>query len=126
MIKKLDHFVLTISNIRRTCEFYCDLLAMKYEEFGEGRMALKFGTSKINLHIEGHEFEPKAHRALPGTADLCFIIEGSIADMQARLADAGVDILAGPVSRTGATGPITSIYVRDPDFNLIELSSYDE
>ena len=125
MIKNIDHIVLTVSNIERTKYFYCELLEMTYEDFGEGRRALKFGTSKINLHLAGHEFEPKAHLAKPGTADLCFIIEGELEEMQARLVAAGIAILEGPVARTGARGSITSIYVRDPDLNLIELSVYD-
>ncbi len=125
MINKLDHFVLTISDLEKTKFFYCKILDMDYSEFGEGRRALHFGTSKINLHIAGKEFEPKAHLARPGTADLCFIIEGSLASMRERLAANGVPILEGPVSRTGATGPITSLYVRDPDLNLIELSVYE-
>ncbi len=125
MIKNLDHLVLTVADIERTKAFYCEILGMIYEEFGEGRRALKFGNAKINLHLAGHEFEPKAHLAKPGTADLCFIIEGELGEMRARLEAAGVAILEGPVTRTGARGPITSLYVRDPDLNLIELSVYD-
>lgn len=125
MIKNLDHLVLTVANIERTKVFYCKILGMTYEEFGEGRRAVTFGPSKINLHLAGHEFEPKAHLAKPGTADLCFIIEGELGDMQARLDAAGIDILEGPVTRTGARGSITSLYVRDPDLNLIELSVYE-
>ncbi|TNE34279.1 MAG: VOC family protein [Alphaproteobacteria bacterium] len=112
--------------MEKTRDFYCDLLGMIYEEFGEGRRALKFGGSKINLHVAGHEFEPKAQLAKPGTADLCFILSGNLEDMMARVQAADVDILEGPVPRTGARGPITSIYLRDPDLNLIELSVYDE
>ncbi|MDF2366453.1 VOC family protein [Sneathiella sp.] len=125
MIKNLDHLVLTVADIERTKVFYCKILGMTYEEFGEGRRAVTFGSSKINLHLAGHEFEPKAHLAKPGTADLCFIIEGELGDMQARLDAAGIDILEGPVTRTGARGSITSLYVRDPDLNLIELSVYE-
>lgn len=125
MIKNLDHLVLTVADIERTKAFYCEILGMIYEEFGEGRRALKFGNAKINLHLAGHEFEPKAHLAKPGTVDLCFIIEGELGEMRARLLAAGVAILEGPVKRTGARGPITSLYVRDPDLNLIELSVYD-
>ena len=124
MIKNIDHIVLTVSDIERTKAFYCEILEMIFEEFGEGRRALKFGASKINLHLAGHEFEPKAHLAKPGTADLCFIIEGTLEAMRARLERAGIAILEGPVRRTGARGPITSLYVRDPDLNLIELSVY--
>lgn len=126
MIKNLDHLVLTVADIERTKAFYCEILGMIYEEFGEGRRALKFGNAKINLHLAGHEFEPKAHLAKPGTADLCFIIEGELGEMRARLLAAGVAILEGPVKRTGARGPITSLYVRDPDLNLIELSVYGD
>lgn len=125
MIKNIDHLVLTVANIERTKYFYCEILGMIYEEFGEGRRALKFGPSKINLHLAGHEFEPKAHLAKPGTADLCFIIEGELGEMHSRLEAAGITIIEGPVKRTGARGPITSLYVRDPDLNLIELSVYD-
>ncbi|MEP3244895.1 MAG: VOC family protein [Sneathiella sp.] len=125
MIKKLDHFVLTIYDVEKTKLFYCDVLGMEYSEFGEGRRALHFGSSKINLHIAGKEFEPKAHLARPGTADLCFIIEGSLSSMKERLQANGISILEGPVPRTGATGSITSLYVRDPDLNLVELSIYD-
>ncbi|MCF8468889.1 MAG: VOC family protein [Sneathiella sp.] len=126
MIKNIDHLVLTISNLERTKAFYCEMLGMTFEEFAEGRQALKFGSSKINLHIVGQELTPRAHLAKPGTADLCFIIEGTLSAMRARLDAAGVAILEGPVRRTGARGPITSLYVRDPDLNLIELSVYDE
>lgn len=126
MIDRLDHLVLTIEDIDRTKAFYCDLLGMKYETFGEGRQALSFGRYKINLHIRGKEFEPKAHVARPGTADLCFIIGGSLGEMQSKLEGAGVTLIEGPVARTGASGPIRSIYVRDPDKNLIELSVYPD
>ncbi len=125
MIDRLDHFVLTIENIEKTKEFYCDLLGMKFVKFGKGRQALHFGLSKINLHIKDHEFEPKAHLAKPGTADLCFIMNVTVKEMQKRLLDFQVPLLEGPVKRTGASGSITSLYVRDPDLNLIELSVYD-
>jgi catechol 2,3-dioxygenase-like lactoylglutathione lyase family enzyme len=126
MIDRLDHLVLTVADIDSTKAFYCDLLGMKYETFGHGRQALKFGQSKINIHIKGNEFEPKAHVALPGTADLCFIITGSLEDMMGRLEQAGIPIETGPADRTGASGPIRSVYVRDPDKNLIELSVYPD
>ncbi len=125
MIRKIDHLVITVSDLIKTRQFYCDLLGMSYEAFGEGRHALHFGTQKINLHIQGKELEPKAEVALPGTADLCFEISATLEDAREKLLGAGVDILEGPVRRTGASGPITSIYVRDPDLNLIELSVYD-
>jgi catechol 2,3-dioxygenase-like lactoylglutathione lyase family enzyme len=97
---------------------------MEAVTFGAGRTALTFGSSKINLHEAGKEFEPKALRPTPGSADLCLIVQDSIADVMAQLAAAGVPVEEGPVQRTGATGPITSCYLRDPDDNLIELSNY--
>ncbi|MEH6403170.1 MAG: VOC family protein [Sneathiella sp.] len=125
MIDRLDHLVITVEDLNKTKNFYCDLLGMDFNEFGAGRQAFHFGKTKINIHIKGRELEPKAHVALPGTADLCFIMSCSIEKMQARLADFGYPLLEGPVQRTGATGSITSLYVRDPDQNLIELSVYD-
>ncbi len=120
----LDHLVITVEDLNKTKGFYCKIIGMKFEEFGEGRMALKFGQSKINLHLKGKEFEPKANVALPGTADLCFIIEEDLGEMAEKLSAADVEIIEGPVRRTGANGPIMSLYVRDPDMNLIELSRY--
>ncbi|MEX1034873.1 MAG: VOC family protein [Sneathiella sp.] len=125
MIKNLDHFVLTVVDLERTKAFYCEILGMTFEEFAKDRQALKFGQSKINLHVAGRELSPRAHLAKPGTADLCFIIDGELEAMQSRLLAAGIAILEGPVKRTGARGSITSLYVRDPDLNLIELSVYD-
>jgi len=95
---------------------------MKLERFGEGRMALKFGGQKINLHERGKEFEPKAMVALPGTLDICFIAAVPLKDVIARLAACNVPIIEGPVMKTGALGPIRSVYVRDPDGNLVEIS----
>ena len=92
--------------------------------FGDGRRALRFGTSKINLHQAGHEFEPKARRPTPGSEDLCFIVDDAIEDVLTQLTAAGVAVEEGPVTRTGATGEIISCYLRDPDGNLIELSNY--
>src|SRR5262245_49455965 len=95
---------------------------MRLERFGEGRMALKFGGQKINLHEKGREFEPRATVAAPGTLDVCFTASGPLKDVIARLIDAGVPIVEGPVAKTGARGPIRSVYVRDPDGNLVEIS----
>jgi len=120
-VLRLDHLVLTVVSIERTCQFYQGILGMERQTFGEGRIALKFGTQKINLHEVGKEFEPKAERAIAGSADLCFIVD-SLAEAEDRVRKAGIEILQGPVDRTGANGPITSIYLRDPDGNLIELS----
>ncbi|WP_169544887.1 VOC family protein [Sneathiella aquimaris] len=124
MIDCLDHLVLTVRDVSKTKKFYCECLEMGFETFGEGRMALTFGRSKINLHVEGKEFEPKAHVAKPGTADLCFIVQGTLENLSERLKRFNIAVLEGPVPRTGATGPITSLYVRDPDQNLVELSVY--
>jgi len=123
-ISMLDHLVLTVKDIETTAQFYVSVLGMEREEFGAGRVALKYGTQKINLHQAGREFEPKAQAPMPGSADLCFITEIPIAEAMEHVRSKGVDILEGPVTRTGATGPITSFYFRDPDLNLIEISNY--
>jgi len=123
-VSRLDHLVLTVASIDATVSFYTQILGMTPVTFGAGRTALTFGTSKINLHEAGREFEPKALRPTPGSADLCFIVDEDIRDLVTELADAGIEIEAGPVERTGALGPILSCYLRDPDQNLIELSNY--
>ncbi len=122
MIASLDHLVLTVADIGATCAFYCDVLGMERVIFGQGRVALCFGDQKINLHEAGREFEPKARRPVPGSADLCFLSTCPLGDVMNRLHEAGVRIEEGPVMRTGATGAIRSVYVRDPDGNLIEIS----
>jgi catechol 2,3-dioxygenase-like lactoylglutathione lyase family enzyme len=122
-IDYLDHLVLTVADIEATVDFYTRVLGMLLVTFGEGRKALAFGTQKINLHQVGREFEPKAERPTPGSADLCFIVATRLDDVIAHLNEQGVAIVEGPVQRTGATGPIRSVYVRDPDQNLIELSN---
>ncbi len=124
MIKKLDHFVLTVKDIKKTIYFYTVILGMQKETFGEGRIVLRFGQQKINLHQAGHEFEPKAKQPLPGSADLCFITEEKIESVIHHLQKHNTEIEEGPVKRTGAVGPIVSVYIRDPDYNLIELSNY--
>ncbi len=123
-ITRLDHLVLTVKNIDVTCDFYSRVLGMEVVTFGEGRKALTFGNQKINLHEAGQEFKPKAQHATPGSADLCFITEKPINGVHAHLDSQEVAIVEGPVDRTGATGPIRSIYFRDPDMNLIEVSNY--
>ena len=123
-VDRIDHLVLTVASIEATVEFYTRVLGMGVVTFGAGRTALTFGASKINLHEAGHGFEPKALRPTPGSADICLIVDDGIADVIAQLAVAGVPVEAGPVERTGATGPIVSCYLRDPDHNLIELSNY--
>jgi catechol 2,3-dioxygenase-like lactoylglutathione lyase family enzyme len=123
-VSRLDHLVLTVASIDATVRFYTQVLGMTAVIFGAGRTALTFGTSKINLHEAGREFEPKALRPTPGSADLCFIVDDDIRELITELTGAGIAIEEGPVDRTGATGPILSCYLRDPDQNLIELSNY--
>ena len=123
-VDHLDHLVLTVKSIPATCEFYARVLSMEVITFGSNRRALVFGAQKINLHEAGKEWEPKAHRPTPGSADLCFITLTPLADVVEHLRRCGVEIIEGPVKRTGATGSITSVYFRDPDLNLIEVSNY--
>lgn len=124
MISHLDHLVLTTSHEQACIHFYVDLLGMKLEVFGEGRKAFRFGNQKINLHVKGAEFEPKAHLPVPGALDLCFISNQPLEQVIHTLTSKNIKIEQGPVKRTGATGPIQSIYLRDPDRNLIEISEY--
>lgn len=122
----LDHLVLTVADIAATAAFYQNVLGMTPETFqtaqGETRWALRFGQMKINLHQHGAEFEPKSAHPTPGSADLCFITNTPLEDWQRHLSGVSVEIEEGPVPRTGATGPLMSIYVRDPDLNLIEIA----
>lgn len=122
-IDRLDHLVLTVADIAGTCAFYEKALGMTVETFGSGRVALRFGRQKINLHEVGHEFEPKARLATAGSADLCFLTSTPLEDVEAHLARVGVPVELGPVPRTGAMGTILSVYIRDPDGNLIEISN---
>jgi catechol 2,3-dioxygenase-like lactoylglutathione lyase family enzyme len=122
-IDRLDHIVLTVVDVERTVDFYTRVLGMQVVTFGEGRKALTFGNQKMNLHQAGREFEPKAERPSTGSADLCFIVATPLEDVIEHLNEQDVAILEGPVQRTGATGPIRSVYLRDPDLNLIELSN---
>lgn len=122
-IDSLDHLVLTVADLDATCAFYQRVLGMKVLTFGNGRRALAFGQQKINLHPAGGEFEPKAHRPTPGAADLCFLTQALLPQVQRHLAACGVPVIEGPVRRTGAQGPILSVYIRDPDQNLVEISS---
>jgi len=124
VIDHLDHLVLTTSDLDGCVGFYTQVLGMRLETFGAGRKALRFGNQKINLHEAGREFEPKAHRPTPGGLDLCFIADRSLDEVIARLETLGVPIIEGPVQRIGATGTIRSVYLRDPDQNLIEISEY--
>jgi catechol 2,3-dioxygenase-like lactoylglutathione lyase family enzyme len=122
MIDHLDHLVLTTADEEACVRFYVDALGMTLETFGAGRKALRFGNQKINLHVKGHEFEPKADVPTPGSLDLCFIASVPLEAVIERLGEKGVAIIEGPVMRTGATSRIRSVYMRDPDLNLIEIS----
>ncbi|RZL41412.1 MAG: VOC family protein [Variovorax sp.] len=122
MIDHLDHIVLTTTDEAACLRFYVDGLGMTLESFGQGRKALRFGDQKINLHVKGHEFEPKAHLPVPGALDLCFIASVPLDEVMQRLAARGLSIIEGPVARTGAVSRIRSVYLRDPDLNLIEIS----
>ena len=123
-VASLDHLVLTVQDIPRAIRFYVEVLGMQEVTFGDNRKAVAYGQQKINLHKFGEEFEPKAFTPLPGTADLCFIIDGALEEFIGHLNDKNIEILQGPIARTGALGVINSVYIRDPDQNLIELSTY--
>ena len=125
-IDRIDHLVLTVRDIDATCQFYSRVLGMNTVAFGAGRVALAFGAQKINLHQAGREFEPKANHPTPGSADICLIAAVPLAQVIAHLEVCGVPIIEGPTTRTGATGPLQSVYFRDPDSNLIEVSTYEK
>lgn len=124
MINRVDHLVLTTTNLDTCLDFYQRILKMSVITFGEQRYALQFGQQKINIHQYGKEFEPKAHLPVPGSLDLCFISDIPLLDVQKHLEQQDVKIIEGPVQRTGATGKILSLYLRDHDLNLIEISQY--
>ena len=126
VIDRIDHLVLTVADLDQTVDFYVRVLGMQPVTFGAGRRALRFGRHKLNLHQAGHELEPKARRPTPGSVDVCLVTTTPLARLVAHLRACDVQVEEGPVARTGATGPITSVYVRDPDGNLIEVSTYDE
>jgi catechol 2,3-dioxygenase-like lactoylglutathione lyase family enzyme len=123
-IDHIDHIVLTVANMAATIEFYTEILGMELVVFGDNRKALSFGRQKINLHPKGREFDPKASAPTCGSADICLISTTDIEEVQAELISKGVKIIEGIVERTGATGKIRSVYFRDPDGNLIEISNY--
>jgi len=125
-VDRMDHLVLTVASIDKTIDFYTNVLGMTEVTFGAGRKALVFGRNKFNLHEKGKEFEPKALLPTPGGIDICLIVKNSLEVVQEQLALHNVPILEGPVMRTGAIGKIESIYIRDPDENLVELSVYRE
>ncbi len=122
-IDSLDHLVLTVMNLDVTCTFYSKVLGMQIVTFEDDRKALSFGSQKINLHERGNEFEPKAEKPTPGSGDLCFMTSVPISEVVSHMEACGINIIEGPVLRTGAVGPIMSIYFRDPDMNLIEVSN---
>lgn len=125
-IDRIDHVVLTVFDVERTIDFYSRVLGMEPVTFAGGRRGLAFGRQKLNLHQAGREFEPKALRPAPGAMDFCLIAETPLAEVMERLESQGVAIIQGPVDKTGATGPIKSVYFRDPDGNLVEVSNYPE
>jgi catechol 2,3-dioxygenase-like lactoylglutathione lyase family enzyme len=123
-IDRLDHLVLTVADSDRTIAFYTKVLGMQESVFSGGRCALTFGRQKINLHEAGREFEPKAKYPTPGSGDLCFVTDASMHEIQQHLAACDVPIEEGPVDRMGALGPMRSVYIRDPDVNLVEIATY--
>jgi catechol 2,3-dioxygenase-like lactoylglutathione lyase family enzyme len=124
-VEAIDHLVLTVKDIDATCAFYAQALGMRVKSVGGGRKALSFGKQKINLHQYGQEFEPKAKKPTPGSADLCFVTAVPISEVIEHLSVSGVEILEGPVQRGGALGNILSVYFLDPDGNLVEVSNYE-
>ena len=122
-IGRLDHIVLTVRSIEATCAFYERVLGMRAITFDAGRRALVFGSQKINLHQAGREFEPRATHPTPGSADVCFITDVPLQRVQDHLAACGIGVVEGPVRKTGAGGPLLSVYFRDPDGNLVEVSN---
>jgi len=123
-IERIDHIVLTAFDVDRTIDFYSRVMGMEPITFAGGRRGLAFGRQKINLHQAGREYEPKALKPVPGSLDLCFITETPLENVIAALRENGIVIVDGPVPKTGALGPMTSVYFRDPDGNLIEVSNY--
>lgn len=123
-LKKLDHFVLTVKNINASCDFYHNVLGMRVITFNHGHKALRFANMKINLHEVGHEFEPKALHPTPGSADLCLITKTPLPKVVDELHAKHIQIEQGPIAKSDALGPIKSVYFRDPDRNLVEVSTY--
>ena len=123
-ISNIDHLVLTVADIDKTIDFYTNILGFEVITFGNNRKALTFGNQKINLHQKEKEFEPKAEHPTTGSADLCFISETDIDEVLEELKQKNIEIIEGVVERTGAIGKIKSVYFRDPDLNLIEISNY--
>jgi catechol 2,3-dioxygenase-like lactoylglutathione lyase family enzyme len=125
-VESLDHIVFTVRDLQATIDFYTRALGMTEVTFAGGRKALAFGRQKINLHQAGREFEPKADTPVPGSADVCFLTETPVEQFAAHLARLGITVIEGPVAKTGAVGPLTSIYIRDPDRNLVEIANLQQ
>ena len=123
-IDSIDHVVFTVKDIKVTCEFYSKVLGMEIVTFGEGRKALAFGSQKINLQQLGRESTLIAEKPTPGSADICFVTSVPLSEVIAHLNSSGVRLVGGPVERNGARGMMTSVYFRDPDLNLVEVSNY--
>jgi catechol 2,3-dioxygenase-like lactoylglutathione lyase family enzyme len=123
---RIDHVVFTVRDIAATCDFYVRALGLRVLTFDDGRRALQVGQCKINLHQQGHEFEPKALRPGPGTQDICLVTTTPLHEVISHLRAVGIAIVEGPVPRTGARGTMESVYVRDPDGNLVEVARYPE
>lgn len=123
LVSSIDHFVLTAGDVDATIDFYTRALGMTVDTFAGGRRALCFGDQKINLHQAGAEFEPKARTATPGSADFCLLSDVPVAEVAEHLGSEGVEVIEGPVPKAGATGALVSIYFRDPDGNLVEVSN---
>ena len=122
-VSKLDHFIITANNLEKTIDFYSRILGMEQQTYSDGRKALIFGDQKINLHEAGKEFKPHAQNPLPGSADLCFITRTPMQQVISHLTTCNVSIIEGPLEKSGASGPLLSIYIRDPDNNLIEIAN---
>lgn len=123
-IGRIDHFVLMVQSIEKVCEFYSRVLGMKVVTFGDNRKALQFGGQKINLHQVGKEFKPKPLNPTIGSGDICFVTEIPLEEVIKHVKSCGTEITEGPVTKTGARGPIRSIYIHDPDGNLVEIANY--
>ena len=124
IVERFDHVVLTVKSLDATCDFYTRVLGMKAATLGSGRKSLTFGSQKINLHEQGKEASLRADKPTPGSADLCFITDAPLEEVEKHIRSCGVEIIEGPVKRQGAMGAMTSLYFRDPDLNLLEVSSY--
>ncbi len=122
-LASLDHLVLTVADVQKTIDFYCGVLGCEEVTFGDNRKAIRFGDQKINLHVKGKEIQPHARHPTPGSADLCFLSTVPVAALAGHFKAHGIAVELGPVERTGATGNLLSIYVRDPDGNLIEIAN---